>query len=162
MIALQTFDPSVSLAVGGDTFGGGDRGSHAVTIIGYNDTLTTHDGPGAFKMINSWGTGWGQSGFWWMSYVAARNANRTAQAGYDLQQEFDFVNGKLFPYLRQKLQAGLPLVGVSAGLMLGQLGVDRDERRRPRRPSRTPSSRRRRRRMRPRRSRPSTRRNCTI
>jgi hypothetical protein len=66
-----------------DTYGG-DRGSHAVTIIGYNDTMTTHDGTGAFKMINSWGTGWGQSGYWWMSYVAARNAALSHQVGYYL------------------------------------------------------------------------------
>ena len=66
-----------------DTFGG-NRGGHAVTIVGYNDTITTHDGPGAFRMVNSWGTGWGQAGYWWMSYVAARNAVLTDQAGYYL------------------------------------------------------------------------------
>ena len=64
-----------------DTYGG-DRGGHAVTIVGYNDTITTHDGPGAFRRVNSWGTGWGQAGYWWMSYVAARNAVLTDQAGY--------------------------------------------------------------------------------
>ncbi len=66
-----------------DTYGG-DRGGHAVTIVGYNDTITTHDGPGAFRMVNSWGTGWGQAGYWWMSYVAARNAKLTDQVGYYL------------------------------------------------------------------------------
>ncbi|MCX6841741.1 MAG: hypothetical protein NTX53_05615 [candidate division WOR-3 bacterium] len=66
-----------------DTYGG-NRGGHAVTIVGYNDTITTHDGPGAFRMVNSWGTGWGQAGYWWMSYVAARNAVLTDQAGYYL------------------------------------------------------------------------------
>ena len=66
-----------------DTYGG-DRGGHAVTIIGYNDTMTTNDGTGAFKMINSWGTSWGQSGYWWMSYVAARNSVLSQQAGYYL------------------------------------------------------------------------------
>jgi hypothetical protein len=66
-----------------DTYGG-DRGGHAVTIVGYNDTITTSDGTGAFRMVNSWGTGWGQSGYWWMSYVAARNAVLTDQAGFYL------------------------------------------------------------------------------
>ncbi|HEX05458.1 MAG TPA: hypothetical protein ENH10_09970, partial [Bacteroidetes bacterium] len=46
------------------------RGGHAVTVIGYDDARVTADGVGAFKMVNSWGTGWGQSGFWWMSYEA--------------------------------------------------------------------------------------------
>ncbi len=72
-----------------DTYGG-NRGSHAVTIIGYNDTMTTNDGTGAFKMINSWGTGWGQSGFWWMSYVAARNAALSHQVGYYLDDRIDY------------------------------------------------------------------------
>ncbi len=64
-----------------DTYGG-DRGAHAVTIVGYNDTMTTHDGTGAFKLVNSWGTDWGQAGYWWMSYVAARNAAMSDQTGY--------------------------------------------------------------------------------
>ena len=49
-----------------DTYGG-NRGGHALTIVGYNDTISTHDGKGAFRIINSWGTGWGQSGYAWMS-----------------------------------------------------------------------------------------------
>jgi hypothetical protein len=60
---------------------GDNRGGHVVTIVGYNDTMTTHDGPGAFKLVNSWGTGWGQSGYWWMSYVAATDSGLTAQVG---------------------------------------------------------------------------------
>jgi len=66
-----------------DTYGG-DRGSHAITIVGYNDTMTTNDGTGAFKIINSWGTGWGQSGYCWMSYVAARHIVLSHQVGYYL------------------------------------------------------------------------------
>jgi hypothetical protein len=60
---------------------GSNRGGHVVTIVGYNDTITTHDGPGAFKLVNSWGTGWGLAGYWWMSYVAAANAELSAQIG---------------------------------------------------------------------------------
>jgi len=50
------------------------RGWHAVTAVGYDDTLTTSDGPGAFRMVNSWGTGWGDNGYFWMSYVAVMDA----------------------------------------------------------------------------------------
>jgi hypothetical protein len=60
---------------------GSNRGGHVVTIVGYNDTMTTNDGPGAFKLVNSWGTGWGLSGYWYMSYVAATNAELSAQVG---------------------------------------------------------------------------------
>ncbi len=44
--------------------------AHAVTIVGYNDTMSTRDGYGAFRLVNSMGTAWGDSGFFWMSYQA--------------------------------------------------------------------------------------------
>lgn len=44
--------------------------AHAVTIVGYDDTMTTRDGPGAFRLVNSMGTAWGDSGYFWMSYHA--------------------------------------------------------------------------------------------
>jgi hypothetical protein len=53
---------------GPNTFG------HGVTIVGYDDTMSTHDGTGAFKLVNSFGTGWGASGYWWMSYQAVMDA----------------------------------------------------------------------------------------
>jgi len=46
---------------------------HEVTVIGYNDTLVTADGIGAFRLVNSWGTGWGDGGFFWMSYEAVKH-----------------------------------------------------------------------------------------
>lgn len=38
---------------------------HAVLIMGYNDSLQ------AFKFMNSWGTGWGNRGYGWISYLLA-------------------------------------------------------------------------------------------
>ncbi|MBN2466123.1 hypothetical protein JXD38_10935 [candidate division WOR-3 bacterium] len=62
---------------------GSNRGGHLVTFVGYDDTLTTHDGTGAFRMVNSWGTGWGQSGYFWMSYEAVMDEYLSQQAaGY--------------------------------------------------------------------------------
>jgi hypothetical protein len=46
---------------------------HEVTIVGYNDTLVTADGVGAFRLINEWGTAWGDAGFFWMSYEAVKH-----------------------------------------------------------------------------------------
>ena len=43
---------------------------HEVTVVGFDDSLTTADGVGAFRLVNSWGTGWGDRGFFWMSYEA--------------------------------------------------------------------------------------------
>ncbi len=49
-------------------------GGHAVCVVGYDDTKATTDGPGAFMLVNSWGLGWGDNGFWWMSYEAIKNS----------------------------------------------------------------------------------------
>tara|TARA_B110000091_G_scaffold212460_1_gene259247 strand:+ start:402 stop:1391 length:990 start_codon:yes stop_codon:yes gene_type:complete len=35
---------------------------HAILIVGYNDTLN------AFKIVNSWGTSWGNEGYAWVNY----------------------------------------------------------------------------------------------
>jgi len=40
---------------------------HAVTIVGYDDDRR------ALKVINSWGAEWGDDGFFWMDYRAARH-----------------------------------------------------------------------------------------
>ena len=62
---------------------GSNRGGHMITFVGYNDTLTTHDGKGAFRMVNSWGTGWGQAGYFWMSYQAVMDSLLTQRSvGY--------------------------------------------------------------------------------
>jgi hypothetical protein len=47
------------------------RGGHANCVVGYDDSLLTNDGYGAFRVVNSWGTSWGDKGYYWMSYKAA-------------------------------------------------------------------------------------------
>jgi C1A family cysteine protease len=37
-------------------------GGHALACVGYDDTR------GAYRIMNSWGTGWGDAGFMWMAY----------------------------------------------------------------------------------------------
>ena len=55
---------------------------HAMTVVGYNDNIwvdingngaVDSGEKGAFRIANSWGTGWGESGFAWMSYDALKN-----------------------------------------------------------------------------------------
>ena len=49
---------------------GGIAGGHANVFIGYDDNHTgNYDGSkGAFCVKNSWGSGWGANGYWWMPY----------------------------------------------------------------------------------------------
>lgn len=42
-------------------------GLHAITVIGYDEDLK------AFRMVNSWGTNWGDNGFLWLSDEFVRN-----------------------------------------------------------------------------------------
>jgi hypothetical protein len=48
-------------------------GGHSICLVGYDDSHQTDDGLGAFKFINSWGTGWGLGGYGWISYTYAAN-----------------------------------------------------------------------------------------
>jgi len=57
----------------------GSEGSHAMTIVGYNDEVWTDINgnhvidpgeKGAFRIANTWGPGWYESGFTWLAYDA--------------------------------------------------------------------------------------------
>ena len=43
--------------------------NHAQTIVGYDDSKIA-PGVGAFKIVNSWGAGWGNGGYYWIAYDA--------------------------------------------------------------------------------------------
>lgn len=44
--------------------------NHAQTIVGYDDAVTDDGEVGAFWVVNSWGDGWGNDGFYWFTYEA--------------------------------------------------------------------------------------------
>ena len=49
-------------------------GGHAVAIVGYNDNLNG----GRFICRNSWGTGWGDRGYFYMPYQVVQNINMSS------------------------------------------------------------------------------------
>jgi C1A family cysteine protease len=49
-------------------------GGHAVTIVGYDDNL----GGGRFIVRNSWGTGWGDQGYFYMPYQVIQNTGMSS------------------------------------------------------------------------------------
>lgn len=63
-------DPSFEKAAGGFVWKrtkegrceGGECGYHAMVLVGYDDAKN------AFKLINSWGTQWGDGGYGWIDY----------------------------------------------------------------------------------------------
>ena len=67
----------------------GQLGGHAMTIVGYNDSIWADindnrkidDGElGAFRIANSWGSNWKDGGFTWLSYDAFRATSAVSGA----------------------------------------------------------------------------------
>jgi hypothetical protein len=79
----------------------GANGNHAVTIVGWNDSYSSSNfnqvppGNGAFIVKNSWGSAWGDSGYFYISYydknIGLKNAIFTADpvTNYDHIYQYD-------------------------------------------------------------------------
>jgi hypothetical protein len=78
-------------------------GGHALTFVGYDDNKVTLDGTGAFKMINQWGTGWGDKGYCWMSYQAVMSTVITQGWAF-----YTYDRGKYSPTLIASVQFNHP------------------------------------------------------
>lgn len=71
---------------------------HAMCIVGYNDQKFSNDG--GFEILNSYGTHWGNHGFFWVSY---RDFMRSALAAYELLPD-KIANPPLKTRLSGKIQ----------------------------------------------------------
>ncbi len=47
-----------------------DTINHVQTIVGYDDSITDDGEVGAFRVVNSWGAGFGDDGYYWITYDA--------------------------------------------------------------------------------------------
>lgn len=67
----------------------GTTGGHMMTIVGFDDSIWTDINgnsvvdageKGAFKIANSWGSGWGYGGYMWVAYDAIQSTSAVAGA----------------------------------------------------------------------------------
>ncbi len=78
---------------------------HAQTIVGYYDNMSDGGEQGVFKVANSWGSGWGDGGYYYITYAAfLKTMANDGEAGYLTLEEdetsalavwhFDLAPGK--------------------------------------------------------------------
>jgi C1A family cysteine protease len=50
---------------------------HAQTIVGFDDSISEDGDTGAFRVVNSWGTGFAEGGYYWLTYETLKEIGFT-------------------------------------------------------------------------------------
>ncbi|UYQ94984.1 C1 family peptidase [Chitinophaga horti] len=69
----------------------GDTLHHAMCIVGYDDFKKN----GSFEVINSWGSGWGNNGYCWLTYEQLLQHVRYAIEVIDYNANAEIITGKI-------------------------------------------------------------------
>ena len=69
-------------------------GGHAMVVVGYNDTKFG----GAFEILNSWGTNWGNEGYIWVKYSDFETYTKTAYVLVDKTKKTDVKKEDVVKY----------------------------------------------------------------
>jgi C1A family cysteine protease len=70
---LSAYDGSYTLY-----YAGSESPNHAVLIVGWDDTLTHAGGSGGWIVKNSWGSSWGDGGYFYIAYGSAQIGTASA------------------------------------------------------------------------------------
>lgn len=89
---------------------GGESSGHAVVVVGYSDERR------AFRILNSWGTDWGDGGFGWLSYDAFINSVREGYSVQDLTINTQIISRPDHTPYASQVAVGPSVLGVRIGM----------------------------------------------